>query len=143
MICGCGRTGCVETWLSGAALARDYRNVSGRERSASDIALLAEAGEPEARKAIKRYQRRLASALAGIINVLDPDVIVLGGGLSSIGSLYAEVPKLWAPLTIALVPRTRLAPARFGPESGLRGAAWLGRPIRTRSNRETSGNSPR
>ena len=141
--CGCGRTGCIETWLAGAALARDYRNVGGGEKSAADVARLAEAGEPAARTALARYQRRLATALAGVINLLDPDVIVLGGGLSSIASLYAEVPRLWAPLTVAAAPRTRLAPARFGPESGLRGAAWLGRPARSRSSREDSAHSAR
>ena len=124
--CACGRTGCIETWLNGAALARDYRNVAGREVAAPEVARLAEQGEPDARTALARYQRRLAAALAGIINILDPDVIVLGGGLSSIGSLYAGVPKLWAPLVVAPDPKTRLVAARFGPESGLRGAAWLG-----------------
>jgi fructokinase len=124
--CGCGRTGCIETWLNGAALARDYRTVTGGGNSASAVAHLAKQGDPVARTALARYQCRLATALAGIINILDPDVIVLGGGLSSIASLYAEVPKLWAPLTVAPKPRTRLVPARFGPESGLRGAAWLG-----------------
>ena len=143
LTCGCGRTGCIETWLAGAALARDYRNVNGGERSAAEVARLAEAGDPAARTALARYQRRLAAALAGVINLLDPDVIVLGGGLSSIASLYAEVPKLWAPLTVAAAPRTRLAPARFGPESGLRGAAWLGRPARARSQRRASADSPR
>jgi fructokinase len=123
--CACRRTGCIETWLNGAALARDYQNVCGREIAAPEIARLAEQGEPEARTALGRYQRRLATALAGIINFLDPDVIVLGGGLSSIASLYAEVPKLWAPLVVAPDPKTQLVPARFGPESGLRGAAWL------------------
>lgn len=124
--CACGRTGCVETWLNGAALARDYRNVAGREIAAPEVALLAEQGEAAARAALARYRRRLAVALAGIINILDPDVVVLGGGLSAIASLYAEVPKLWAPLVVAPEPGTRLVPARFGPESGLRGAAWLG-----------------
>ena len=124
--CACGRTGCIETWLNGAALARDYRNVAGRELAAREIARLAEQGEPEAHTALERYRRRLAVALAGIINILDPDVVVLGGGLSSIASLYTEVPKLWAPLVVAPEPTTRLVPARFGPESGLRGAAWLG-----------------
>jgi fructokinase len=136
--CGCGRAGCIETWLSGAALARDYRNVSEGERSAAEVARLAEAGESAACTALARYQRRLAAALAGIINLLDPDAIVLGGGLSAIASLYEEVPKLWPPLTLAAAPRTRLAPARFGPESGLRGAAWLGRPPRARSRRAAS-----
>jgi fructokinase len=124
--CACGRTSCIETWMNGAALARDYRNISGRVVTATEVARLAEQGEPAARSALARYQRRLAVALAGIINILDPDVIVLGGGLSAITSLYVEVPKLWAPLVVAPEPRTRLVPARFGPESGLRGAAWLG-----------------
>jgi fructokinase len=133
--CACGRRGCIETWLNGVALARDYKNVSGRDRSAAEVARLAQQGEPEAGTALARYQHRLAIALASIINVLDPDVIVLGGGLSAIASLYADVPKLWAPLTVAAAPRTRLAPARFGPESGLRGAAWLGRQTRASSGR--------
>jgi fructokinase len=126
VVCGCGRTGCIETWVNGRALARDYRVVAGRELGASEIARLAEGGDVAAVSALARYQRRLASALAGVVNLLDPDVIVLGGGLSAIRSLYAEVPKLWAPLIVAPEPRTRLVPARFGPESGLRGAAWLG-----------------
>jgi fructokinase len=127
LTCACGRTGCIETWLNGAALARDYRSVAGRESSARAIARLAEQGDADARMALARYQRRLATALAGIINILDPDMIVLGGGLSSIANLYAEVPRLWTPLVLAPQPRTRLVSARFGPESGLRGAAWLGR----------------
>jgi fructokinase len=116
----------IETWLNGAALSRDYRNLTGREIAAPEVARLAARGDPEARTALARYQRQLAAALAGIINILDPDVIVLGGGLSSIASLYAEVPRLWPPLVVAPDPRTRLVPARFGPESGLHGAAWLG-----------------
>jgi fructokinase len=124
--CACGRTGCIETWLNGAALARDYRNLTGRQIAAPEVARSAMQGEPEARTALARYQRRLAAALAGIINILDPDVIVLGGGLSSIAALYTEMPKLWGPLVVAPEVRTRLVPARFGPESGLRGAAWLG-----------------
>jgi fructokinase len=127
-VCGCGRTGCIETWLNGRALARDYRAIAGRELGAAEIARLAEEGDVAAGSALARYQRRLATALAGVINLLDPDVIVVGGGLSAIRSLYAEVPKLWAPLIVAPAPRTRLVPARFGPESGLRGAAWLGTP---------------
>jgi fructokinase len=125
-VCACGRTGCIETWLNGAALSRDYRRLTGTANSAATIARLAEQGEAAARSALARYQQRLATALAGIINLLDPDVIVLGGGLSSIAGLYGEVPKLWAPLVLAPHPSTRLVPARFGPESGLRGAAWLG-----------------
>jgi fructokinase len=126
VVCGCGRRGCIESWLNGAALARDYRNVAGREIDGPEIARLAEQGDGDARMALARYQRRLATALAGIVNILDPDVIVLGGGLSSIASLYTEVPKLWASMIVAPDPQTRLVSARFGPESGLRGAAWLG-----------------
>jgi fructokinase len=126
VVCGCGRTGCIESWLNGAALARDYQTLAGHEVGGPEIARLAEQGDGDARMALARYQRRLATALAGTVNILDPDVIVLGGGLSAIKSLYAEVPKLWAPLVVASDPKTRLLPARFGPESGLRGAAWLG-----------------
>jgi fructokinase len=127
-ICGCGRVGCIETWLNGAALARDYRASSGRDASAAEVACLAAAGDRDAKAAIARFEQRLAVALAGIVNILDPDVIVLGGGLASIVSLYARVPVLWRDLCVAPEPRTRLVRARFGPESGLRGAAWLGAP---------------
>jgi fructokinase len=125
-VCGCGRTGCIETWLNGAALARDYLRSSGRDVSAAEVARLAEAGDRDARAAVARLEQRLAVALAGIVNILDPDVIVLGGGLASIASLYDQVPALWRDLCVAREPTTRLVPARFGPESGLRGAAWLG-----------------
>jgi fructokinase len=127
--CGCGRTGCIETWLNGSALARDFARVAGRAADGPEIARLAAQGDAAALAALARYQRRLATALAGVVNLLDPDVIVLGGGLSAIPSLYSEVPKLWLSLIVAPAPRTRLVPARFGAESGLRGAAWLGRPI--------------
>jgi fructokinase len=125
--CGCGRSGCIETWLNGAALARDFGRVAGRAADGPEIAGLAAQGDAAALAALARYQRRLAIALAGVVNLLDPDVIVLGGGLSAIRTLYSEVPKLWRPLIVAPAPKTRLVPARFGAESGLRGAAWLGR----------------
>ena len=125
-ICGCGRLGCVETWLNGAALARDCLACAGRDADAAAIARLSETGDRGAQAAIARFEQRLAVALAGIINILDPEVIVLGGGLASIASLYTQVPCLWRDLCVAPEPRTRLVKARFGPESGLRGAAWLG-----------------
>jgi fructokinase len=127
--CACGRTGCIETWLNGRALARDFARVAGRAADGPEIAGLAAQGDGAALAALARYQRRLAIALAGVVNLLDPDVIVLGGGLSAIASLYTEVPKLWLPLIVAPTPRTRLVAARFGAESGLRGAVWLGRPV--------------
>ncbi len=123
--CGCGRTGCIETWLNGAAIARDYRAASGREAEASGVARLADDGDAEARAVLTRYEGRLARALAGVINVLDPDVIVLGGGLSEIPSLYANVPRLWRDYTVAPEPCTCLVRAAHGPASGMRGAAWL------------------
>ena len=123
--CGCGRIGCIETWLNGAALARDYQRLAGQALAGPKIGQLAAAGDADALAAIARYTRRLAVALAGVVNLLDPDAIVLGGGLSALAGLYDEVPKLWAPLIVAPEPRTRLVPARFGAESGLRGAAWL------------------
>jgi len=124
--CGCGRTGCVESWLNGAALARDYARLTGRIADAPAIARLAERGDPGALAVLERYRQRLATALAAVINLLDPQVIVLGGGLSALPGLYDEVPRLWPPLVVAPEPKTRLVPARFGAESGLRGAAWLG-----------------
>ena len=123
--CGCGRIGCIESWLNGAALARDYQRLTGQALAGPKIGQLAAAGDADALAAIARYTRRLAVALAGVVNLLDPDAIVLGGGLSALPGLYDEVPKLWAPLIVAPEPRTRLVPAHFGAESGLRGAAWL------------------
>jgi fructokinase len=125
VVCGCGRFGCIESWLNGAALARDYAKVAGRALEGPAIARLAAAGDDQARAAIAAYGQRLAVALAGVINLIDPDVIVLGGGLSALPDLCRLVPQLWPPLIVAPEPRTRLLLARFGAESGLRGAAWL------------------
>jgi fructokinase len=123
--CACGRTGCIEAWLNGAALARDYATEAGREAAPEEIGRLADGGEGAARAALERYGRRLAAALAMVVNLLDPEVIVLGGGLSEIASLYHEVPPLWPRHTVVALPATRLVKARFGPDSGLRGAACL------------------
>jgi fructokinase len=125
VVCGCGRLGCIESWLNGAALARDYAGTAGSALDGPAIARLAAAGDQPARAAVASYAQRLAVALAGVVNLLDPDVIVLGGGLSSLPGLYRLVPEFWAPLIVAPEPKTRLVPARFGAESGLRGAAWL------------------
>ena len=125
--CACGRfaQGCVETWLNGAALARDYSALGGEEATAETIGTRAAAGEAQAASAVARYAERLAQALAGVINLLDPDVIVLGGGLSEIAALYRLVPAAWGAHANVARPVTRLVRARFGPESGLRGAARL------------------
>jgi fructokinase len=124
--CGCGRIGCIETWLNGDALVRDFQASAGRRAGADEIGALVTAGDPGALSAMTHYARRLARALAGVVNLLDPDVIVLGGGLSAIAALYERTPELWRDSIVAPEPMTRLVPARFGAESGLRGAAWLG-----------------
>jgi len=125
--CYCGRTGCIETFVSGPALSATYAALSNEPVGASEIAGRAEAGDPLAVKALDLYEGRLARALAGIINVLDPGVIVLGGGLSNIGRLYANVPVLWQPFVFSDSADTPLVPARYGDSSGVRGAAWLWR----------------
>lgn len=125
LACYCGRTNCVETWLSGPGLAADHARVTGQSLSANDIARAALAGEAAARATLDRYMDRLARALAGIINVIDPEVIVLGGGLANIPLLYAEVPRRWTREVFSDGVATRLVPPRHGDASGVRGAAWL------------------
>ena len=124
--CWCGRNGCLEQFLSGPGLLADHRRRGGHGADASAIVAAADAGEPVARASLARYADRLARALAQIINVLDPDVIVLGGGMSNARALYTLVPELWRPHVFSDVVRTELRPARHGDSSGVRGAAWLG-----------------
>jgi fructokinase len=123
--CYCGKTGCLEVFLSGPALARDYRDGSGTDLDPA--AIVARGGEdPVAEAALARHEERLARALSAIINILDPDVIVLGGGLSNIERLYTNVPALWDTFgSPPETPRTRLVRAMHGDSSGVRGAAWL------------------
>jgi len=123
--CYCGRSGCIETFLSGPALARDYAAHGGGDATALEIGSRADAGEPIAIATLERYAERLARALGSIINVLDPDVIVLGGGLSNINRLYERVPALWGRFVFSDAVATRLARAVHGDSSGVRGAAWL------------------
>ena len=123
--CYCGRSGCVETFLSGPALARDYIGLGGDELSAAEVASRADAGDARAIACLDRYERRFARAIASVINVVDPDVIVLGGGLSNISRLYANIPRLWGPHVFSDRVDTKLVRARHGDASGVRGAAWL------------------
>jgi fructokinase len=123
--CYCGRTGCIETFLSGPGLMRDHAWHTGRRLSGHEIAAAAAATDAEAIATLTRYERRLARALASVINVLDPDVIVLGGGLSNLERLYAAVPALWSRWIFSDQVATRLVRARHGDASGVRGAAWL------------------
>ncbi len=143
--CYCGKRGCIETFLSGPGMAADHERHTGASLTAIEIAARAATDDSSAEATLVRYERRMARALAGIINVLDPDVIVLGGGMSNIQRLYANVPRLWGQFVFAcgaslygsprepggLAPhqqepvRTRLVRAAHGDASGVRGAAWL------------------
>jgi fructokinase len=149
--CYCGRSGCIETFLSGPGLERDYaaasrallesagridvtappsadavpRGGDGAMLSAREIAAHAAGGEPLASACLARYEDRLARALASIINVVDPEVIVLGGGLSNVGRLYDTVPRIWSRYIFSDMVTTRLVRAFHGDSSGVRGAAWL------------------
>lgn len=123
--CYCGRRGCLETFLSGPGLAADHRRHGGADQDGPAIAAAAEAGDPAARASLARHAHRLARGLAQVINLLDPDVIVLGGGLSNLGHLYDRVPDLWRPFVFSDTVTTRLVPPIHGDSSGVRGAAWL------------------
>jgi fructokinase len=123
--CYCGKAGCVETFLSGPGLARDYEQQTGGSLEAEAIAARAERGDPQAVAAIERYEDRLARALAVALSVLDPDVVVLGGGLSKLSRLYENVPRLWQAWAFSDRVATPLRPPRHGDSSGVRGAAWL------------------
>lgn len=123
--CYCGKSGCLETYLSGPGLARDHRARTGQELDAARIAARAAEGDALAEATLARYEDRLARGLATVLNVLDPDVVVLGGGMSNIGRLYVNVPALWGRYVFSDTVRTRLLPPRHGDSSGVRGAAWL------------------
>ena len=123
--CYCGRAGCIETYLSGPGLAADHLRHGGESVDAASIARRAAAGERASQASLERYEARLARALAGVINLLDPEVIVLGGGLSQVARLYENVPRLWPAHVFSDTISTRLLPARHGDASGVRGAAWL------------------
>ena len=124
--CYCGRTGCIETFLSGPGLARDYARATGHPIDPVEIVRRAGAGEKEAAACLDGYVNRLARALATIINVIDPDAIVLGGGLSSIERLYPDVPEQWSRYVFSDHVTTELLPPKFGDSSGVRGAARAG-----------------
>lgn len=124
-LCYCGKSGCIETFLSGPAIAADHRRETGCEIDAAAIAVAASAGEGAARATLDRYFDRLARALATVINLIDPDAIVLGGGLSAVTALYDEVPRRWGRYVFSDRVATRLLPPAHGDSSGVRGAAWL------------------
>jgi len=123
--CYCGKTGCIETFVSGPGLANDHRLATGASLETEIIVARAESGETACQSTLVRYEERLARALAHVVNVLDPDVIVLGGGLSNLDRLYENVPRLWSQYVFSDRVDTRLARNAHGDSSGVRGAAWL------------------
>ncbi|CAB1274487.1 ROK family protein [Candidatus Nitrosacidococcus tergens] len=123
--CYCGKKGCIETWLSGPGLARDYQSVSGKIFNPKEIDLKASQGDQICEVVLQLYEDRLARSLAHIINILDPNVIVLGGGLSNLQRLYRNVPKQWKNYVFSDEINTQLVPPLYGDSSGVRGAAWL------------------
>ena len=123
--CYCGRIGCIETWLSGPGMARQHGERTGAHLEAPDIVSGAAQGEPECEKTMREYEDRLARSLAHVINILDPDMIVLGGGMSNIARLYQNVPKIWGRYVFSDRVDTRLVKNQHGDSSGVRGAAWL------------------
>jgi fructokinase len=128
-LCWCGRHGCMETWVSGPGLEADHARTCGQELAAEQIARRAEAGDPHARASLDRHASRLARGLAHVVNIFDPHVIVLGGGLSKLSHLYQALPGHMARYVFADRARVTVTPPRWGDASGVRGAAWLwGRP---------------
>ena len=123
--CYCGRNGCVETFLSGPGMKRDHAKTNGEILNPKEIATRAVAGNAACESTLRRYEQRLARALAQVINILDPDVIVLGGGLSNLDRLYGNVPKLWGAEVFSDQVTTRFLKNHHGDASGVRGAAWL------------------
>lgn len=126
--CWCGQKGCLETWVSGTGLQRDFKARTGRELAGAAIVADALAGEPEATAAFERLVDRLGRAMAVICNIVDPDVFVLGGGLSNVEALYARLPGVIGPRIFSDGFSAKIAPARWGDSSGVRGAARLWMP---------------
>ena len=123
--CYCGKQGCIETFLSGPGLTRDYESLTGTQLKAEAIVVAAEEGDVTAETVLTRYEDRLARGLATVINVLDPDVIVLGGGMSNTERLYDHVPHCWGRYVFSDRVDTKLVKPMHGDSSGVRGAAWL------------------
>ncbi len=121
--CYCGKKGCIETWLSGPGMAKNYSK--GSMQDSKKIVALAEEKNQQAVLYLQRYCRRLAKSLAHVINILDPDTVVLGGGMSNIRWLYLQVPQYWQDYIFSDQVQTKLKKAQYGDSSGVRGAAWL------------------
>jgi fructokinase len=123
--CYCGKRGCMEMWVSGTGIARDYKNVTGIARTTREIIADFIAGDQVAADTVKRFEDRLARGLANVINILDPDVIVVGGGVSAVDHIYEALPKLLPKYVFGGEASTPVVKAKYGDSSGVRGAAWL------------------
>ncbi|HJW41417.1 MAG TPA: ROK family protein [Rhizomicrobium sp.] len=123
--CYCGRSGCIEAWISGTGLSVDFKRRSGRDLAGQEIAAAATGGDAEAKAIMEDFYDRFARSLATIVNVLDPDAIVIGGGLSNIDALYTELPARIESYAFTPEGRTQVVKNRHGDSSGVRGAAWL------------------
>jgi len=125
--CYCGKHGCMETWVSGRAFQADYARHSGIDLAAKEVIARMRAGEHLARLVWQRYLDRVARGLSIVVNTLDPDIFVMGGGMSNVDELYTELPSLLARYTFSTVFETPIRKAVHGDSSGVRGAAWLWR----------------
>jgi fructokinase len=123
--CYCGKRGCLEMWISGTGVARDHRETTGRERTTREIMQAYEVGDPDAVATVERFEDRLARGLAQVINILDPDVLVFGGGLSKAEYLYRDIPRKLSQYVFGGEVATPVLQAQYGDSSGIRGAAWL------------------
>jgi fructokinase len=123
--CYCGKSGCIETWISGTALGNDYQRSTGTSLSGKDVVDAADRDDPQAVAAIRRLEDRVARSFASLVNVIDPDILVIGGGLSQLASIYRNVPPLLENYGFGGGIRTPIVPAKHGDSSGVRGAAWL------------------
>ncbi len=126
-VCYCGKRGCIESWCSGPALARQFAERTGRSAVGAEISELAEQGDTDARAVMERFTDRFARAIAGVVNIVDPDAIVLGGGLSNIAALYSELPGRVARYAFTPEDPVHIVKNIHGDSSGVRGAAWLWR----------------
>jgi fructokinase len=123
--CYCGKCGCIETFLSGPGITKDYEKITGERLDPETIVARASGGNAGCEATLQRYEDRMARSLAHVINILDPDVIVLGGGMSNIQRLYENVPRLWGHYVFSDRVDTKLVPPKYGDSSGVRGAGYL------------------
>lgn len=124
-LCWCGKNNCIETFLSGTGFTKDYHLTTGLTKTSEEIIINANNNDPIALETLSRYQLRMAKSLSHVINILDPNVIVLGGGMSNIDCLYSVIPSLWQQYVFSDTVRTKLVAPVHGDSSGVRGAAWL------------------